>query len=267
MVSRAAFLFVAVAMLLGPSPASGRAPDPLATARRLYNEGKLDAAMTAARLAAANPSLASSARLVIGRIHLERYRQMPAAADLEGARTELRAVDSRALDPRERIELQVGLAALLYYEDHFGAAAELLEPIIDASATLASDAHDRALDWWATALDRQAQTTTDRVSTALRISQRMEQELRRESTSAPANYWLAASARTSGDLDRAMAAASAAWIRASLGPDRGEALRTDLDRLVTQAIIPERAARLPARERRQAAATMTADWEQFKKNW
>jgi hypothetical protein len=267
MVSRAAFLFLVVATLVIPAPALGRAPDPLLTARRLYNEGKFDAALTAARLAAANPSTASSGRLVMGRIHLEWYRQTTAAAELEGARTDLRAVDPRVLDARERIELQVGLAALLYYDDHFGAAAELLEPIIDASASLAPDAHERALDWWATALDRQAQATTDRVSISLRISQRMEQELRRDATSTPANYWLAASARTSGDLDRAMAAASAAWIRAVLAADRGAALRTDLDRLVTQAIIPERAARLPARERRQAITTMTADWELFKKNW
>jgi len=267
MVSRAAFLFLVVATLVTPAAALGLAPDPLATARRLYAEGKLEAAMTAARQAATNPSMASSARLVMGRIHLERYRQMTAGDDLDGARTELRAVDSRVLDSRERIELQVGLAALLYYEDHFGASAELLEPIIDASATLAPDAHERALDWWATALDRQSQATIDRVSTSLRISQRMEQELRRDPASTPANYWLAAAARAAGDLDRAMAAASAAWIRAALAPDRGEALRTDLDRLVTQAIIPERAARLPARERREATTAMTADWELFKKNW
>lgn len=267
MVSRAAFLLVVVAALWSPAPALGRAPDPLTTARRLYNEGKLDAAMTAARLAVANPALASSAHLVMGRIHLERYRQMTAAAELDGARTELRAVDSRALDSRERIELQVGLATLLYYEDHFGASAELLEPIIDASATLAPEAHERALDWWATALDRQAQASTDRVSTSLRIGARMEQELRRDPSSAPANYWLAASARAAGDLDRAMAAASAAWIRAALRGDRGAALRTDLDRLVTQAIIPEKAARLPARDRTRAGASLAAEWETFKKNW
>jgi hypothetical protein len=265
MVSRAALLVI-VAMLAQPMAALG-APDLLATARRLYNEGKLDAAMTAAREAAANPSKASAARLVIGRIHLERYRQMTAAAELDGARTELRAVDARALNPRERIELQIGLAAILYYEDQFGAAAELLEPIVDASAALAPDAHERALDWWATALDRQAQSSTDRVTMSMRITDRMEQELRRDPVSVPANYWLAASARAAGDLDRAMAVASAAWVRASLAGARGQTLRTDLDRLVTQAIIPEKAARLPARDRRQATESLTADWESFKKSW
>ena len=81
----------------------------------------------------------------------------------------------------------------------------------------------------------------------------MEAELRRDSASGPANYWLAAAARAVGDLDRAWSAASAGWIRASLAPDRGVALRADLDRLVTQAIIPDRAARLPQREREAGA--------------
>jgi hypothetical protein len=270
MVPRAALVLLALAAcLLGSSvPAvAARGADPLLTARRLYNEGKLDAALEAARQAVAIPSRTSSARLVIGRIHLERYRQASAATDLEGARTELRAVDPRVLDQRERIELQVGLATLLYYEERYGAAAELLDPIVEASATLAPDAHERALDWWATALDRQAQSSTDRVAAFMRISERMEQELRRDPTSMPANYWLAASVRAAGDLDRAMSAASAAWIRAALAGERGTALRTDLDRLVNEAIIPDKAARLPPRDRKTAIATLTAEWESFKKIW
>ena len=39
-------------------------------------------------------------------------------------------------------------------------------------------------------------------------------------------------------------AAAAGWVGALLARDRGAALRADLDRLVTQAIIPERASRL-----------------------
>lgn len=270
MVPRAALLLLVVAALLGGSSATAaaaRAPDLLLTARRLYNEGKLDAALDAARQAAANPPTVSSARLVIGRIHLERYRRTTAPDDLDGARAALRTVDPRVLDARERIELQVGLATLLYYEERYGAAAELLDPIVDASATLAPDAHERALDWWATALDRQAQASTDRLAAFVRISERMEQELRRDPASPPANYWLAAAARAEGDLERALSAASAGWIRAILAGERGAALRVDLDRLVTQAIIPEKAARLPARDRRQAAASLAADWEAFKKVW
>lgn len=255
--------------VLASSVAAARGPDPLTLARRLYNQGQLEQALAAARQAASIPAMVSSARLVIGRIHLERYRQAATPGELDDARTELLGIDARALDARERIELQVGLAALLYYQERYGSAAELLAPIVEASATLAPDAHTRALDWWATALDRQAQAQapSERGLVYFRIVERMEEELRRDSASAPANYWLAAAARSSGDLDRAWSAASAAWIRARLAPDRGVALRADLDRLVTQAIIPDRAIRLPQRERRQAQATMTAEWEAFKEIW
>ena len=256
-------------LVLASSLAAARAPDPLTLARRYYNQGQLEQALAAARQAMSTPATVSSARLVIGRIHLERYRQAATPSELDDARSELRALDPRALDARERIELQVGLAALLYYEERFGPAAELLAPIVEASATLAPDAHTRALDWWATALDRQAQAQppSERGLVYFRIAEKMEAELRRDSASGPANYWLAAAARAAGDLDRAWSTASAAWIRATLAPDRGVALRADLDRLMTQAIIPDRAARLPQRERRQTQAAMLAEWENFKAIW
>jgi hypothetical protein len=269
-VLRAALCAVALCVFTPADPVvAAGAPDHIALARRLYNEGKLDAALDAARKALAAPATASAARLVMGRIQLERYRQAPADATLDDAKALLRAVDPRALDQRERIELQVGLATLLFFEDRFGAAAELLDPVVDASATLAPDAHERALEWWATALDRQAQTqpAADRTDVYLRISQRMEQELRRDSASGPASYWLAASARGTGDTERAWSAATAGWIRASLAGDRGAALKADLDRLVTTAINPDRAAKLPARERKQALTAMAADWEHFKRIW
>lgn len=251
------------------SVAAARGPDSLTAARRLYNQGQFDQALEAARPAASNPSTMSSARLVMGRSRLERYRQAPGARELDDARGDFHAVDPRALNSSERIELQVGLGELLYFEDRFGVAAELLDPVVDVSATLGPEAHERALDWWATALDRQAQAQppAERPPAYVRITERMAQELRRDPTSAPASYWLTASARAAGDLDRAWAAAWAGWIRATLGRDRGVALRADLDKLVTQAIIPDRAARVPTRDRRQAAASMTAEWESFKKIW
>ena len=219
--------------------------------------------------AASVPALMSSARLVMGRSRLERYRNSTEVRDLESARNDLRAVNPARLTPRERIELQVGFGELLFVEHRFGASAEMLDPIVGASATLAPDAHERALDWWATALDRQAQALpgTERAPVYRRITERMEEELRRESSSTPAAYWLAASARASGDLDRAWAAASAGWVRAVLAADHGAALRADLDRLVTEGIIPDRAARAPARERYDIAASLAAEWDAFKKMW
>lgn len=262
---RAAVLVILAATTLSAAPK----PDQLAAARRFYNERRYDQAIEAAKLAAATPATASSARLVMGRARLERYRQAPAARDLDDARADFRAIDAQALDAREQIELQIGLGQLLYLEERFGAAAELLDAVVESSASLAPDAHDRALDWWATALDRQAQSLApaERGLEYQRIIARMEQELRRNPAAAPASYWLAASARAAGDLDRAWAAASAGWLRAVLGRDRGVALRADLDKLVTQGIIPDRAARLPARDRSRATTTMTTEWESFKKLW
>jgi hypothetical protein len=262
---RVASLVVIAAMTIA---AAGK-PDVLADARRLYNQGQYDQAFEAAKAAAAIPATTSSARLIMGRARLERFRRTAVARELDDARADFHAVEPRALDPRERIELQIGLGELLYLEDRFGPAAELLDPVVDLSATLAPDAHERALDWWATALDRQAQSlpAAERALVYPRITDRMERELRRDPASAPATYWLAAAARASGDLDRAWAAALAGWIRAGLGRDRGVALRADLDKLVNQGIIPDRAAKQPARERRQALAAMAAEWENFKKIW
>jgi hypothetical protein len=244
-------------------------PDQLATARRLYNQGEYDQALTAAHEAESDPASISSARLVIARIRLERYRRTADGTDLSAARAALRSVDPRALDLREHAELQVGLGEILYLDDDFGAAAEMLEPVLGSTDLLGPDAHDRALDWWATALDRQAQTLApaDRPATYKRIAGRMEAELRRDPNSAVANYWVAAAARGAGDLDRAMASASAAGVRASLMHDRGATLRTDIDRLVTLAVIPERAQHVATRDKREAANQMMADWEAFKTAW
>src|SRR4029077_4418466 len=138
---RAAVLVIAAASTLAAAPR----PDQLAVARRYYNQGQFDQALEAAQLAAANPAAVSPARLIMGRGRLERYRLSPQPAELDAAREDLRGADPKAMDARERLELQVGFAELLYFEDRYGAAAELLDPVIEASATLAPDAHDRAL--------------------------------------------------------------------------------------------------------------------------
>ncbi len=249
--------------------AAARKPDALAAARQFYNLAQYDKAIEAARDAASRPGLMSSARLIMGRSRLERFRVAAVARDLDDARADLRAVDPGVLDARERIELQVGLAELLYFEDRFGAASELLGPVVEQTPSLAPEARARAVDWWASALDRQAQTlpAAERGPLYARLIARMEEELRREPGSAVAGYWLAAAARAAGDLDRAWSAAMAGWIRATLARDRGLALRSDLDKLVIEGLIPDRAAKSPARDRRQAAAGFAAEWEAFKKVW
>ena len=247
---------------------AARRPDPLAAARQFYNLAQYDKAIDAAREAASRPGALPAARLIMGRSRLERYRASQTPKDLEDARADLRAADPNALDARGRAELQVGLGELLFFEEHYGAAAELIGPVIDQTP-LDPDARARALDWWATALDRHAQTmpAADRAAIHARVIARMEDELRRDPASTPASYWIAAASRGSGDLDRAWSAAMAGWIRATLARDRGLALRTDLDKLVTEGIIPDRAAKAQARDKRQLQTTLTMEWDAFKKNW
>ena len=255
------------ALFLSQSPLS--AQDALSEARRLYNAASYDDAERAARAAAAVPATENSARVVLGRILLERFRQTASDVHLSEARGTLRSVNPGALDVRERIELMVGLAEGLYFEDRFMAAAEMFEPIIASSDALGPAAHDHVLDWWAAALDHYAASRPagERPSIYGRISERMSAELARDPASGPASYWLVAAARGAGDLDGAWGKALAAWLRAPFTRDRGAALRADLDRLVTQALIPERALKITVRDVIQTTATLTSDWESFKAAW
>lgn len=262
--SAAAFL-----TLLLLHPIALHAQDALGEARRLYNAGQFDEAERLARAALEQPALVNSARVVLGRIQLERFRKSPTDAFLADARAALREADPTALDPRERLELTLGFAETLFLEDKFQAAAEMFAPLIEPSTTLGHAAHARVLDWWATALDRHAQGRphVDRPAIYAAITERMQAELVRDAGSVPAGYWVVAAARGAGDLDRAWHAATAAWIRAVLAPDRGVILRGDLDRLVVHAIIPERAARLSPREPAVALTGLLSEWEAFKASW
>lgn len=258
---------VLAAALAFASPAS--AADPLVEARRLYNLGQYDEAERAAREAVRVATTAEAARLVLGRIYLERYRRTADEADLATGRETLQSIDARGFDLRDRLELTIGIGEALYLEDRFGAAGEVFESALDLAGALGAIAHERLLDWWATALDRLAQSRPRelRKPTYRRVLVRMEKEISLDPGSTPASYWLAAAARGIGDPERAWHAAVAGWVRAPLARDRGAALRADLDRLVVQGIIPERAARLGNRDPKQAIAGMLAEWEAFKTSW
>jgi hypothetical protein len=259
-------IFAALVLLLAhPVQAS----DQLAEARRLYNLGQYDAAEKVAAAALESPA-ADAARVVIGRVRLERYRQSADPADLTAAREALRAVDPLALDARAQVEYTVGLGEALYLQDLFGAAAQIFESVLTRSSVLGTHAHERVLDWWATALDRHAQTrpVDERAPVYDRILSRMTEQLEQFPGSTAASYWLTAAARGRGDLERAWHSALAGWVRASLAEDRGAELRADLDRLVVQAILPERAARLgKPSDARQAFSVMLSEWEAFKTAW
>src|SRR5215203_2044777 len=237
-------LVLALAASLGAPAAFAAAPDSRALdrARRAYNAGRYDAAIGAARHALEAPDQVDAARLVMARALLERFRITSTPEDLDEARDALRAISLPALPRNERYELMVGFGQWLFFTGRFGAAADLFDTALGSPGPALAGSRDRLLDWWASALERQVQESGGDASELYgRVLERMELEARRDPSSAAAAYWMAASARGLGRLDRAWQAAMAAWVRADLTPDRAAALRTDLDRLVLTAIIPERA--------------------------
>ncbi len=238
--------------------------DALFDARLLYNEGQYEAAIAAAERARPMPGQADRADLIAARAYLERYRGSAAPDDLANARTRLTRLDPQQFGARERLEFIVGLGETVYFDGSYGAAANLFESVLDSAEAMAPTARERVLDWWASAVDRDVwpRPEIERQTAYQRIRSQMRDELEVRAGSAAAAYWLAAAARAQGDLQAAWDAAESGWVRAALTPDRGATLRADLDKLVLQAIAPERAKVLA-----QPAETLLADWEAFKARW
>lgn len=261
-------LVITLALVVFPAASAAAQPAALARARTLYNSGSYDAAIDAAAAARLDPKVGDAASLVLGRAHLERFRAGGAAADLTAARASLRAVRIDALSPRDQLDLLIGLGQTLYLGDVFGAAADVFDNALERGAVLGVRDRDKLLEWWATALDRQAQErgTDRRGAVYTRIVERMENELRDEAGSAVANYWLVVAVRGTGDLDRAWDAALAGWVRAALGLNVAD-LRAKLDRVVSEVIIQERSRLRPPQERALAAEMMAEEWRAFKEAW
>jgi hypothetical protein len=261
-------LLLAIAASL---PAAAAEPALLARARTLYNAADYDAAIAAATEARRQPLVADAAALVLARAHLERYRQHTDPADLAAARDALQAVKPAALGPRDRVELLIGLGQSLFLGEAFGAAAELFDAALGRAALLTPRARPLLLDWWASALDREAQSRpADRRQLVFeRIAARMEEELRQDPGNAPASYWLAVAARGAGEVDRAWDAAIAGWVRAALSPENAASVREDLDRLVTNVLIPQRARQRAGspRDQQEALAALRAEWDLVKQHW
>ena len=203
------------------SPAWAAEHPALAKARALYNAGDFDGAISAAAVARRDPASADAAALVIARAHLERYRQRADPADLGAAREALGSVRSSALTPRDQVDLLVGLGQSLYLGEVFGAAAELFDTALSRASLLPDRDRLLLLDWWATALDREAQTRARRSAASRvfeRIAERMEAELRRGSGERGRELL----ARRRGARQRRrrsrLGCRVAAWVRSTLKP-------------------------------------------------
>ncbi len=260
-----------LALVLSMTAMGEAAPDQVARARLLYNQRQYDAAIAVARDALRRPQSAPAAALILARAHLERSRRATDATDLPAARDALTSIDASRVQPADRTELIVAWAELFFLDGKPDVAAELFEAALARSDTSQAVARDRMLDWWAQSLDRMAMSHAGESRTRVhtRILSRMEREMERVPDSATVIYWLAAAARGAGDLDRAWQAARAGWIRSKVSWGGGAQVRVDLDRLVTNAIIPERAGLQPATGdgRRISAEEMLAEWDTLKRLW
>jgi len=259
---------IALALILVATMAAGPR-DVLSRAKRLYNGAQYGAAIDAARDAAKTPALADAARLVMARAYLERFRQNANDADKDAARDALKQVRVTALSGDDRVELLIALGESLYFDGQAGAAAEQFELALATADRKQPVRRERLLDWWATALDRQAQSAAEGLARSLqaRIVRRMEDELHGDAGATVASYWLAAAARGTGDIERAWNAAIAGWVRISQLGQKGAGARGELDALVTQAIIPDRARLISPASPDAAAASMRSQWEALKKAW
>jgi hypothetical protein len=126
------------------------------------------------------------------------------------------------------------------------------------------------LDWWASAVDRQAQMRpeAERAPLYSRIVARMEDELRRNAASAVASYWLVAGARGNGDLEarvgRRVRGVGARVVHGRPPPAVARRPRSNRD----AGHHPRtRGAWWPRRGAAQSTAAMRAEWDALKQVW
>ena len=271
--SRQAFvLSVWVLALLWPGPASAQSD--LEKARSLYNAGQYDASIAASALARNKPASSSSATLIAARARLERFRQTNDPKDLTAARADLASLNPTLLASLEVIEWQIGLGTALFLDNQPGAAAEMFTTVLpSARGTLPAAEFDKLLEWWASTLARVAESHTGaaRKDAYNSMLSAVRGELERNPLSRPCAYWLVVAARGAGDFEAAWNSAFTGWIRAGAQPN-GTQLRADLDRFVTQTLIPERAQartaqRLDAKATQTEIAALAEQWRTLVQHW
>lgn len=266
-------LLVCGALFIACSSAAAEQSE-LERARSLYNQGQFDESIAAAGTIKAKPAAAHSATLIAARARLERFRLKSDPADLGAARADLVSLNPHNLAPQEVIEWQIGLGTALFLENQPGPAAEMFATVLPGARESLSPAElDKLVEWWASTTARVAelQTGAARKDAYEAMLAGVRGELERNSLSWPASYWLVVAARGAGDFDGAWNAAVTGWIRASSQPE-GQRHRDDLERFVTQTLIPERAQartgqRLDSKTTQAEIATLTEQWRALVEQW
>jgi hypothetical protein len=264
---RSALAAALVVVLLGSPAAAQRAE--LAKARAAYNQQQFDEAVEAALAAQKVGATADAATVVLSRAYLERYRQRANPTDLAAARAQLGTVRVVNLDARDHIDFMMALGEALFFEEDFGAAAAIFESGIESALAQGEATGEAMLDWWGSAIERQAESLDRerRAAVFQRMRERMTRELSRNPASAAAGYWSVVAIRGTGDALGAWDAAIAAWVRGRLAGSRSAQLRADLDKLVLEGIIHDRVRTLAQEQRGQAEADLRTEWAILKERW
>lgn len=258
----------ALMILICSAPALAQRAE-LARARSAYNQQQFDEAIAAALTAQKVGATADAATVVLSRSYLERYRLRANPADLASARAQLGTVRVSNLDSRDHVDFMMALGEALFFEDDFGAAAAMFESGIDIALAQGATTGEAMLDWWGSAIERQAELLErdQRAVVFGRMRDRMTRELARNPASAAAAYWSVVAARGAGDALGAWDAAIAAWVRGRLAGSRSAQLRADLDKLVLEGIIPDRVRALPQERRGQFESDLRTEWAILKERW
>jgi hypothetical protein len=259
-------------VLISARPAAAQSD--LERARIFYNAGQFDESIAAATSASSKIAAANSAKLIIARARLERFRKLGDKEELATARTELMSLRPAMLPPQESIEWQIGVATALFLEDQLGPASEMFATLLPSARTrLTADEFQKLLDWSGIALSRLAETLTGnaRKHTYEKLRDVARTELERSPFSLAATYWTVVSSRGVDDLDSAWDAAITGWIRMAAHPN-GKQLQADLDTFVTRTLIPERAqARTGQRPDSKPTiteiATLNEEWRAVTSRW
>ena len=265
---------IVFALLSMAAPSSAAGQSDLEKARAMYNEGRFEESIAAAAVAKHKPVSVPSATLIEARARLERFRQNGDAGDLGAARAALVSLNPRVLAPQEIIEWQIGIGTALFLENQPGPAAEMFATVLPAARERLSSAElDKLVEWWASTVARvaESQTGSARKDAYTAMLSAVRNELERNPLSWPASYWLVVAARGAGNLDDSWNAAITAWIRAGSQPE-GVSVRGDLDRFVTQTLIPERAQartgqRLDSKTAETEIAAQTEQWRALVEHW
>jgi hypothetical protein len=266
-------LFLVLTVLV-VCPALASAQNDLERARSLYNAGQYEESIAAAMLAKNRAAVAPSATLIAARARLERFRKTGDPTDLTVARAELVSLNPWNLAPQEAIEWQIGVGSALFFENQFGPAADMFGAALPSARTRLSTAElEKLLEWWAAAMSRVAEklSGSQRKDAYSTMQAAVRLELERNPLSRPATYWSVVAARGSGDIESAWNTAVAGWIRAG-GQADGQQLRSDLERFVTQTLIPERAQarsgqRLDTKATVAEIAAMNEEWRALTVRW